>query len=621
MCSVKKLLRAALAILVLAFSLSELPAKAFDKLILSVNGYKITAYDVHVKVLENSELDITEKISVHFDEAKHGIYRMIPLINTPSRPDSQSESPPRQKARVTDILVTDGEGRKMPTQMEGTSTELKLVIGDPDCTMTGDQTYVIKYRYNLESDGSSEVDELYYHLIGDQWDTNIGNVSFIVEMPKAFDAKKLDFLIGNGDVGDRVSYTIQGNTIFGVFTDVLSGNQGLTIRIELPEGYFHDMKEDKGYFWLGVLALFTGLSLLLYFKYGRNKRIVVKESAAIPELNPAEAGYILGGDYKQRGRLALLLYWTQKGYLSLTWDNNTRVRLTKLKEADPAMKPYEQLMFNALFKMKDEVMAEELKDQFIGVMKDVENGVSSEFHAEYRVYTAAGSKVSFLGYLFAFFSTGIVFFRVMGYTCYSMVDYMAICFFALLIFAMLATPLILVGCFSQKNGGTGSKKGVSSMLILLVLLLVLFAVILHDYAMDTVAYAGILATGLCGLVGALSRKRTAKGNAWVSELLGVKSYMEGKKVLEKDQKVFYALYPYAVTFGVADKWAAAFKDIMLTQPDWVKGRIENVYTTMYFSSLVNDQLAYYESNMTYYDSSNGGDGGGGGIGGGGGGSW
>jgi hypothetical protein len=62
-----------------------------------------------------------------------------------------------------------------------------IKIGDPDSTMTGPMNYTISYLYNLGRDPGKDYDELYFDLIGDQWDTTIDNITFQIEMPKEFE--------------------------------------------------------------------------------------------------------------------------------------------------------------------------------------------------------------------------------------------------------------------------------------------------------------------------------------------------------------------------------------------------------------------------------------------------
>ena len=60
--------------------------------------YEIQGYDVTVKVGKDNVYHVTERLQVNFNQARHGIYRDIPVINNVSREDGSTS---RIQARVT----------------------------------------------------------------------------------------------------------------------------------------------------------------------------------------------------------------------------------------------------------------------------------------------------------------------------------------------------------------------------------------------------------------------------------------------------------------------------------------------------------------------------------------
>ena len=67
-------------------------------------SYKIESYDINMIVNEDNTFDITENITVDFKEAKHGIYRKIPLKNAITRTDGTTSN---NVAKITDISVSE----------------------------------------------------------------------------------------------------------------------------------------------------------------------------------------------------------------------------------------------------------------------------------------------------------------------------------------------------------------------------------------------------------------------------------------------------------------------------------------------------------------------------------
>ena len=60
-------------------------------------------------------------------------------------------------------------------------------------------------------------DEFYFNLIGPEWDTAIGNITFTIEMPKEFDSSKLGFSSG------LKGSTENGNVVYSVSDNIIKG--------------------------------------------------------------------------------------------------------------------------------------------------------------------------------------------------------------------------------------------------------------------------------------------------------------------------------------------------------------------------------------------------------------
>ena len=160
-----------------------------------------------------------------------GIFRKIPLINNVKRIDGTTS---KNRAKITNISVSEN----YTTYKENGYEVIK--IGDISESVIGKHTYTIRYTYNIGKDPLKDVDELYYNLIGNEWDANIGDVKFKVTMPKTFDKSLLGFSSGyEGSTNNiDVQYNVDGNVISGYLTDVLRAGEAFTIRLTLPEGYF-----------------------------------------------------------------------------------------------------------------------------------------------------------------------------------------------------------------------------------------------------------------------------------------------------------------------------------------------------------------------------------------------
>ena len=303
-------------------------------------------------VNEDNTFDITENITAYFYVPKRGIYRKIPLKNSITRTDGTKS---HNSAKITNINVSEN----YTTSNENGYKVIK--IGNANETLTGTQSYTIKYKYDIGKDPLKNADELYFNLIGDQWDTSISNVSFTITMPKSFDESLLGF--SSGDVGSTnssdVIYSVNGNIITGNTINRLNAGQALTIRLTLPEDYFIETSSDIDMFSIFVIilcAIFVLIADKLWAKYGKDEQVVETVEFYPPDgYNSAEVGFLYNGLAKTEGIISLLIYLANKGYLKIEEteekglsSESKSFRITKIKEYD-GNNEYERMFFDGLF--------------------------------------------------------------------------------------------------------------------------------------------------------------------------------------------------------------------------------------------------------------------------------
>lgn len=286
--------------------------------------YVIDKYDVNIIVNENNTFDITETILVYFNIPKHGISRTIPLNNTVTRLDGTVS---RNRARITNVSVNS------EYVVSRGFNDYKLKIGSANKTITGEQKYVIKYTYSLGRDPMKDYDELYYNIIGDDIDTIINNVSFSIIMPKEFDSNKLGFssgIVGSTD-SSRINYSVDGNKISGVYNGILGAREALTVRCELPEGYFIDVGHSTiDYIIFLIPVIFLGITILLWFKYNKNDKVIETVEFYPPdELNSLDVGFLYKGKTENKDVTSLLIFLANKGYLEII-DNSIDLNSKKI---------------------------------------------------------------------------------------------------------------------------------------------------------------------------------------------------------------------------------------------------------------------------------------------------
>lgn len=328
--------------------------------------YEITNYSIHIDVNEDNSMDITQKISVNFNEPRHGIFLKLPIRNKITRLDGTKS---RNHAKISNVSADNS----FTTSTDNGYYIIKL--GSADTTVTGPQEYTIKYRYDIGRDPSRDYDEFYYNLVGTEWDTRIEFVEFSITMPKDFEKEYLGFSVGNfgSTASEDVRYTVNGTTIEGYYLNSLDPYEGITVRLQLPEGYF---TTDSSYNSIRLLmfiipAICLLISFLLWLKYGKDDRPIETVEFYPPEgFNSLEVGFLYKGRAEKEDVVSLLVYLAGKGYLSLSeieekaiFGSKKTFQITKLKDYD-GNNEYERIFLTELFSTKTTVTAADLNLKF-----------------------------------------------------------------------------------------------------------------------------------------------------------------------------------------------------------------------------------------------------------------
>lgn len=320
--------------------------------VVSTHEYTIQSYNINMIVNENNTFDITETITAYFNVPKHGIYRKIPLKNSITRLDGTKSN---NRAKISNISVNENYN----TSNERGYKVIK--IGNSNKTFTGSHTYTIKYTYNIGKDPLKNADELYFNLIGDQWDTTINRVYFTIKMPKSFDKSTLGF--SSGDVGStdsyNVIYNVNENIITGYTINTINPGQALTVRLTLPENYFVKGSSNIDIFPIFVIilcAIFVLIADRLWAKYGKDEQVVETVEFYPPEgYNSAEVGFLYEGSASTESVISLLIYLANAGYLKIEeteeqglFKKSKGFKITKIKEYD-GNNECERIFFKGLF--------------------------------------------------------------------------------------------------------------------------------------------------------------------------------------------------------------------------------------------------------------------------------
>lgn len=604
----------------------------------SLGGYDISSYSTKISIAEDNVYTVNEAISADFSEARHGIYRYIPYTQEMTWNENGVSSKVVYHTKISSVSVLND-----PFTTYNENGNLVVRIGDPDVLVNGNKTYDISFNHSLGDDKIKSRDFVYYGLVGTESNCSISNVSFEVTLPKEFDSSKIYFFTGSyGSSAEApVSYTVSGNTITGTLNGTLSPGEGLTLQMDLPEGYF---SVPAPFPWATVImiaaCILALLSLLLFLRFGRDPVLVKPVEFYPPDaITSAEAGYIIDSSVDDKDVVSLIIYWASKGYLSI--DQTGRLKLIKQKNLPENSNQYEIYMFNKLFSSGAEVEIDDLKETFYTTIETTEGMISDLYSAKDKMLY--DSKSLALRKLTYFMSAALIFaamFYSMNAEYYIGIVSLIVSFVGTaLIMAPFASIFKTLERWNGLKGINRAAKLVFSIIAGAVLLLIFVA---YFYYMNLLLLGAVtaIAAAFINVTSIFMRKRTVSGNDILGKLLGFKNFIEVaekprlEKLVEENPSYFYDVIPYAYVLGVSDKWAKKFEGMAMRPPEWYNGRQGDVFTPLIFQSALFHSMAVMNTNMVARPapppSSNSGFGGGGfggggfsggGFGGGGTGSW
>ena len=351
----------------------------------NAKDYEYTNLDITANILIDGTIDVKENFTANFFVNKHWIIRDIPLNYSVWWKDFHID--------VSNINV---QWKNFTTNKNNGNIEIK--IWDADRTVIWRQNYPISYStYGLIRNFSwIWYAELYWNLVGNQFDTNINNVRAELILPKTYTwFTKDDFLIttdGRSKTIDGFEWSVNWNRwdkIIITYDKWLSAYQGITLAIKFHNNYFEfdhgrqaglsgdSMNLDTDYvkiliiLWLIISIPFSAFitsivkiikSIIRNWKssskinkkreeYEKKYPVIVQYDA--PKwLNSAEVWLLLNRYAKTEDLLTLIYKWASKKYIQIDSVGSVIIpefSLTKLKDLPWHCPEYEKNLFSDIF--------------------------------------------------------------------------------------------------------------------------------------------------------------------------------------------------------------------------------------------------------------------------------
>lgn len=580
---------------------------------LAQENFIINQYDVTMNVQENHAYAVNENLTVTFSQQSHGIYRYIPYAGSFYREINGQPVETSYRARVSKINVANFD-----YDVSTENDNYLIKIGNSNSYVSGTQSYLISYIWDPGDDKISSMDDVYFNIIPQNSDTSIQNAHFKIVMPKAFDASQVEFITGGyGSTNtDGVSFTVNGNTIEGNLNQPLSNNQGVTLKINLPQGYFIGAftgnEFDPLMYIIFALAL-IGAAVIWFFT-GRDKKPVETIEFYPPQnFTPSQIGFVVDGTLDKAEVLSLLMYWADKGYMTIEQIDKKNFIFHKIKNLPADAFDFEQTLFNDIFDQKDSFsttsVPESFYDTFIatkGQIKDYfdipENQLFTHSSKAGLVVISILMALPLLAYvingvykigMLTPLSDGLLFIGIVS--CFAIVP--------TVFSANLITSAI------RNRNGMARKKTIGRLILGLLLLLVSIAILilinsLMDYTSILPILLALFATGGIACFQIVATQRTETGRLWLGQVLGFKNFIEKAEkdriiaLVNENPQYFFNILPYAYVLGITDKWAKNFETINIPQPSWYYGATYgNNFTSLLFASSLMHSMDHIASTI------------------------
>ena len=550
--------------------------------------WRIASFDALLDVEADGTLAVTETIAVDFDAPKHGIYREIPI--------RYAVAYHQYALRFRLLGVDDGSGAVLPTKLDYEDDRARIRIGDPHRTVVGRQTYRIRYTVDRAILKEGEHAALRWNVNGTEWRVPIGSVTATVVLPAPIPDEGLTaeaFTGRFGDSGRAYEKSRPDAETVRFEAGPFRPGEGLTVEVSIPADAISFPGPMREFLWfLGdnfTYLLIPGTLCVCFSEWWRRGRdlpglgTIVVQYEPPDGLSPAEVGALIDEKVDLRDISATIVDFAVKGVLKIEEReagglfSKADYRFVRVK--DPVSpRPHEAKLFRRLFEDGSTVDLSDLREEFYPTVPTLKTQIYDRLDAQgYFDGSPEAVRKVFLG------------------------------------------------------------VGALWLALAVVLLAVAQKLLLGRFFFAPLVVSAVVSVVILAITSWVMPRRTRKGRIAWERAAGLQEYIRRAEVddlkAQERQNIFERLLPYAIAFGLADRWSKAFEGLYASPPDWYRPVDSNAFTMGYLASSLDRSVGSMNQAFVSQPRSSGGSGGwssggfsgggssGGGFGGGGGGSW
>lgn len=570
----------------------------------------IDSYSMGVAVGQDNVFLVEEDIKINYLTPHHGFFRDIPV-------DYSSTSDVRGRVvNVEDFHCSE------QWSSEYDNGYYSVRIGSADNMVDGICEYHLSYAYDIGEDVNDGYDEIYFNLVGPDWDFPIKSFNFLIGLPVPVPDLSNNVWLTRGSWGstssDGVHYSVSedGKFVSG-FVSLLNPGEALTIRIQLPDGYFVGARHVVNYgmyariVFVPICLIFILAALLIRKRYKVDRAFIPVTSFNPPDgMSPMEVGYFVDGIAETKDFVSMLYYWADRGLLEIE-EKDDDYLITKLKDIGYDCTLTEKYLFGEFTKGPDNgpVSLKSISTGLFDAIAAARHMIASEFKEEKSKYDRKSVRMSLIPAVMAVLLF-ILHSIAASYSGYPLI--VAMFNFVLMLFpGIIVTVLLLVilRLYSAKKYTRSGAGNVVMWLLVALFGLVMFAV---SFAMDEfndAASTGIVAISsfvyavtfviLC-IVSNDMRSFSEYGHSKMELIVGFRDYIDKveidplKRLFSENPSIFYRILPYAIVLGLEKTLSKKLEGIPIPPPSWYVGPNMSAYSVMHMahiSSMMNRELA------------------------------
>ncbi len=556
---------------------------------------RVLSFDVTAAIQEDASMLVTERIRVNIEQKRirQGITHALPIRE-------RYENTKLRHYGFELISVTlDGKPVNYYKNEAGYYTGLAIGTKNVGAPL-GEHTYEIVYKTTGHVRFLSDKDEIYYNVMGNNWEFPVDRLSFTLQLPNNNTDAVIDALAYTGARGASGSdYHIENKHIVTT-TRTLNPGEGLTVAIGWKKGLITPPKEtfanmmgaNRTQVLVGILGI-----VLLYFLItsmifkARVKGPVVPLFSAPQGMTPGYAAALQERGYPGRMFHSDIIWTAINGFLQLNAQSKKEVWLEKnavvteskwMQTKGEWARPLCERLTHILFPQKEDARLNLLSADG----RQTAQGAFEDLRFNYSLQLQGFWKYTYIHLILGALLTIGLFCFVLKYI-YTPAMHLGETYDGALLYLLIYGTCVLLlwacvlGIYRAIYFFEGTRR-----LVLLCLMPVLGAALIfvlwlfteEDYlflALFSVTF--LIAVWFCARI---PRCVTAKGMEAYRQVVGLEMYI---RTAEKNRlaqinapedtvEKFEELLPYAIALNCADVWQKRFDKLLLDidyHPGWL----------------------------------------------------